>query len=221
MPLKTKPDVNSTSSTMRPMLSKYAELLDERLSLGRRTKEDEARYTFYCAALATGAYRHTDISLEIPHTGLAGRKEIDTVLEPRDGRPAYALEFKFDQIPVCGAQNKTNRAGAVFNDMCRLAWAAFPRPTKTFFVYVTDRSMDVYFRNPKHGLHTFYDPLDGEVFSISKTFWATRPASFMSHVPTAHVDFSTSLFFSRELVCGFSIRVFEVFKPPSAEPNVG
>lgn len=195
---------------MKSVLEIYAQMLSERLETERRTKEDEARYTFFCALIQSGHYRHIDVSLETPHPSLHG-KEIDTILEPVGPYPARALEFKFDQMPHRGSQNKTNRAGSVFNDLTRLAQAKFARPTEAYFVYVTDRSMQVYFNNKSNTLRSFYAPDVPDIeFQVNSDFWNSRPKSFLSHVKAPMTTFSTRLYYSAELPKGFVLRVFKV-----------
>ena len=193
---------------MKEIFAKYASLLDERLTLGRRTKEDEARYTFFCAALEIGPYKPSDVSLECPHPSLGKKGEIDTMLEPQAGRPAVILEFKLDQI-LNKNLNKTQRAGNVFNDLARLACADFDRETDRFLVYITDHSMDGYFRNSRNNLHIFYNP-GSLIFKMTEGFWSKQKVSFLKRVRSPRISFETILYFDASLSNGFSLRVYQV-----------
>src|SRR5437867_2974928 len=79
------------------------------------------RYTHFHALLSSGFRKHPDVVLEYPHPTLE-RQMIDTLIAPRGNSPSIAIEFKYDRtIPSDRNLNMTNRAGAVFGDLFKLA----------------------------------------------------------------------------------------------------
>ena len=192
-------------------------MMAERLNLGRRTKEDEARYTFFCAAILGGDYAHTDISLETPYP-LDEKKEIDALFEPVAGMDACIFEFKFDRAPPQGSSNTTERSGAVVHDLCRLALAGFPQITRRFFVYITDEVMDFYFMNPHNRLSELFSCEDlSQPFHLTDEFWHGRPSSFMAKVGKLQTNFSTNIVYASELPRNFKLKIFEVWQLANKE----
>jgi hypothetical protein len=196
--------------SLNQAFSQFSEHLEKRLQLHRLLKEDEVRYEFFMALIRSEVCPQIDIALEVPHPKLRV-KEIDTLIHPSDQRQQrYVFEFKFDKLPPNGQQNKTNRAGSVFNDLNRLALAQQVIPCEAYFIYLTDPSMAVYFKNKRNGLAAFYAPTDR--FTVDDAFWQNRQSSFSTHVKSPGIDFSTSIVFQRALCGDFELSIFQVHR---------
>jgi hypothetical protein len=167
---------------MRKAIELFATLLNERLVTGTYTTEDSVRYTFFHALLSGGACRHTDVVLESPHPIIQGA-EIDTLITTRADEPPVALEFKYDRaIPSGRNLPRTRKAGAVFDDLFRLARVPEPTAKVKYFVYLTDSEMASYFKNPDNGLKDFFELDEGQSLALTPAFVAARAETFQKEV---------------------------------------
>jgi hypothetical protein len=195
---------------MQRVFDEFAALLEARYKAGVPTTEDSVRYTFYAAALRHGNLDPAEVVLEYPHPSIPGA-EIDTYVLPSGYRAATAIEFKYDRSnPGGGPQNRTQRAGAVFADVFRLARIPDATATKRYFVYLTDREMAGYFRNRANLLDTFFDAAPGSTLTISPSMYAQAAATFRSRVAGVECSCNVGKVLSRDFSSGFFLRAWEV-----------
>ena len=195
---------------MREVFKSFANLLNERFASGVYTTEDSVRYTFFCALLSNSICEHKDIVLERPHPTIK-RAEMDTLILSGVSRPSIAIEFKYDRKNPGGTnQNRTQRAGAVFNDLFRLARVTESVALRRYFVYLTDAEMASYFQNPQNGLEYFFELPEGQLFTLDKPFIAAHAKTFREKVEKTQIECSVAGLFSTEMRDGHSLRVYEI-----------
>ena len=195
---------------MMETMKLFAELLDERLRSGVPTTEDAVRYTFFHALLASSGYRHTDVVLELPHPAMEGA-QIDLVVRARGELPSFAGEFKYDRTNPGGTtQNRTQRAGAVFNDLFRLARVPDSLTPAKYFIYLTDPEMASYFRNPSNELPRFFELPIGQSFPVTHGFVAARARTFREKIRGSITECTAVGALRRELAGGHCLRIYEV-----------
>ncbi len=195
---------------MNNIFTIFANLLEDRLTLGVYTTEDSVRYTFFQALTQTGNYQHTDIVLEYPHPNI-DRAQIDTLLNAKGPTSSVALEFKYDRRnPSDTNQNRTQRAGAVFKDLFRLAKVPGQTAQKKFFIYLTDDEMAGYFNNPKNGFSRLFALRSGEIFVIDANLISLRAKTFREVVETYQMNCTAIGSFRRDLSHDHSLRIIEI-----------
>ncbi len=167
---------------MRSIFADFAELLDQRLNGDVFTTEDSVRYTFFLALLKNSFCQHTDIVLEMPHPTIP-KAEVDLFIRGEDQRASSAFEFKFDR-PIPSEKNspRTQKAGAVFKDLFRLARVPMDKAQQRFFIYLTANEMADYFRNPQNRLLSFFELPEGQTYSLTTEFVKQQPATFQAAI---------------------------------------
>ena len=198
------------------VLENFDELLDHRLTNASVTTEDAVRYTMFHCLTKFANVHPSDIVPEFPHPTIYGA-EIDTVVSAQENRPELVFEFKFDRrIPSKHNLNKTQRAGAVFADIFRLA--RYPgTETHRIFTYLTDRNMVVYFQNPHNQLEKFFNLAPNDQFEITEEFIRSRPKTFREK--TSHSVDCVVTAISRKDFQKFWLRMYEVtVAPERVEP---
>ncbi|MBC8466185.1 hypothetical protein H8D57_04075 [bacterium] len=195
---------------MQRIFESFAELLDERLSLGVFTTEDSVRYTFFQALTQDGDLHHTDVIMEYPHPEIK-RAQIDTLITAKGSLPSMAFEFKYDRRnPGKTNQNRTQRAGAVFKDLFRLTQVPDKTAKKKYFVYLTDDEMAGYFRNPANGFARFFELDSGESFSIDNSLISTRARTFQDVVHSYQIESKAIGAFRSKLSQDHALRIFSI-----------
>ena len=155
---------------MKEIFQVFSALIDERLSTKVFTTEDSVRYTFFLALLESGFCKHTDILLEMPHPSIP-KAEVDLFISAGDNRPATAFEFKFDR-PIPSEKNspRTQKAGAVFKDLFRLARVPAAKASQRYFIYLAASEMADYFRNPDNRLAPIFGLPEGKTYTLPAGF---------------------------------------------------
>ena len=149
-------------------IKRFSFLLRSRLDKDIFTTEDSVRYTFFAALLESGELQPENMILEFPHPHIA-RAQIDTWI-PSHNKETLAIEFKYDrQIPSKKNMPRTQKAGAIFNDLRRLTMLAARGDTRCLIVYLTDKEMAVYLSNPENGLSDFLGLRPGQALKIGST----------------------------------------------------
>ena len=195
---------------MREVFKAFANLLDERFASEVYTTEDSVRYTFFYALLSNGICEHKDIVLERPHPTIK-RAEMDTLILSGVSRPSIAIEFKYDRRNPGGTnQNRTQRAGAVFNDLFRLARVTESIALRRYFVYLTDAEMALYFQNPQNGLKDFFELPEGQLFTLDAALIAARAKTFREKVEKTQIECSVTGLFSTEVSDEHLLRVYKI-----------
>lgn len=197
-------------ATLDAPFKAFATLLEERFAAGVHTTEDTVRYTFYAALTASGAVRHTEVTLEYRHPAIPGA-EIDTLIQPQNGSAVCALEFKFDRANPSGTnQNRTQRAGAVIADMMRLAQVPDTLAPTRYFVYVTDGEMARYFKNQANRLHTLFDAPDATPTSIGAASFEGFSKTLVARIGNQVCPCTVTSVFAADLPTGHAIRVWAI-----------
>jgi len=189
-------------------IDRFGALLRTRLEQGVFTTEDSVRYTFFAALLETGDIQPESVILEFPHPDIKGAK-IDTWLPSLDGK-THAIEFKYDrQIPSGKNLPRPQKAGAVFNDLSRLARIAGRTRMRCLFIYLTDREMAGYLSNPDNGLADFFSLRPGQALKIDGPYILGKSSTFQKAVGGS---FQTELvsFYAAGLPKQHQLRIYEV-----------
>lgn len=163
---------------MNKIFSDFAGLLHSRVDKGVYTTEDSVRYTLFASMLQNKICAN-QILLESPHPEI-DRAQVDTWLPNFEGK-VIAIEFKYDR-ESSGVINKTNRAGAKFEDIRRLQLANRKSGAECYFVYLTSIEMHKYFCNSSNRHDNFYNLPEGESLDINKDYLADRPNSFSAKI---------------------------------------
>lgn len=195
---------------MRPIFDNFAKLLEERLRNGVFTTEDSVRYTFFLALLEAKYCKHTDIILELPHPSIP-KAEVDLFIQAAESHPATAFEFKYDR-PIPSEKNapRTQKAGAVFKDLFRLARVPKETATQRFFIYLTAQEMAVYFRNPGNNLLSFFELPEGQCYSLATNFVLGQAATFQNVVGNWPVDCQLTGAFLKNLTSKHYLRIYQI-----------
>lgn len=168
------------ADAMHKIFSDFAELLNTRFEKGIFTTEDSVRYTLFASMLYNGL-EPDNVILEFPHPKIA-RAQIDTWMPEFDGRNV-AIEFKYDRDPPGGKnQPKTQKAGSIFRDLRRLELVNAHSKAICYFIYITTKEMDVYFRNSANGHNELYDLLPGAHLEIRQHYFSDKPQTFIKQL---------------------------------------
>lgn len=161
---------------MDAILRDFAKLLEARFTSGILTTEDSVRYTLFASMLYNKIEPNTVI-LESPHPEIEKAK-IDTWISGFHGEN-IAIEFKYDREPPGGTnQPKTQKAGSVFRDLQRLQLVSKKTSAICYFVYLTTKGMDTYFRNPTNGHQEFYKLEPSHTIDITERYFSGKPQTF-------------------------------------------
>ncbi|TET89624.1 MAG: hypothetical protein E3J35_09450 [Methanomassiliicoccales archaeon] len=191
------------------ILKRFAELLDDRFSKEVFTTEDSVRYTLFYCLIREGGIHPSDVILEHPHPQIP-RAEVDLFIPPKDGSPGLVFEFKFDrEMPSGRNQNKTQKAGKLFADIYRLNLFAVEGNIRRFFVYVTDREMAVYFRNPSNALQDFFGLKSGEALTVDRSYIETHPKTFVDSAGAETINCDLAGRLNEDLESQIWVRVYE------------
>jgi hypothetical protein len=158
-------------------------LISERLSNESYTTERSITYTFFLLLVQKGLYQPHELLLEYPHSIKESNERVDTYVEPTNFKKGLVMECKYDRKNRKNTTlNKTNRAGAIFNDLFRLA--AFKKAnTEKWFIYLTDNDMSIYLSNPNNKLNDFFNlEINDDGLIIDNRYWETRPKSFKERI---------------------------------------
>ncbi len=165
------------TDAMDAIFTDFCKLLEARFKGKILTTEDSVRYTFFASMLYNNVEPDTVI-LEFPHPNIPKAK-IDTWMPNFHGN-AVAIEFKYDRDPPGGKnQPKTQKAGSAFRDLRRLQLINTNPYAARYFVYVTTKKMDTYFRNPDNGHKEIYELPPCRSVNIKESYFSDKPKSFM------------------------------------------
>lgn len=192
---------------MIKIFEQFGRVLEKRFRRKVFTTEDSIRYTFFASLLKSGV-TPDQVVLEYPHR-VIDRAEIDTWLPSYNGG-SIAVEFKYDRDPPGGKnQPKTQKAGAVFEDLRRQVLLAEKKEVRSYFVYVTSEEMAVYFRNPKNGHSKWWGLGSGSEVLVDDEYLSKKPQAFLGTLGSSFVAKVVGVFHSN-LPGGNYVRVYEV-----------
>lgn len=163
------------------VFEEFSSLLETRLKNDSYTTEDAVRYTFFVALTRKTSIEPHEIMLEYPYdvkeSEKASKEKIDTYIESSGNK--IAIEFKYHrELPSKKNSAKTQLAGKLFNDICRLY--RFNKENKNkenknknennysitrYLVYLTRSEMANYFEK---NFPTFFNSEKCEVLSLEK-----------------------------------------------------
>jgi len=98
----------------------------------------------------------------------------------------------------------------IFNDLIRLAHIPKATAARKYFIYVTDRQMTSYFKNPNNGLADLFDLAAGQSFQVDTMFLNSRPPCFRDKVSCNLIPFDVVGCFARDLGEEHLLRVYEI-----------
>ncbi len=191
------------------VLEEFAGELARRLSAGTSLTEDSIRYSLYSALTRHEGVASSEVHLEEPHPALRGKK-VDTYIPASGPRGETLWELKYDRrIPSARNQPRTQKVGALLNDVFRLA--QWPRTDAAcHLIYLTDDEMAKYMRNPANGFAEIFAALPGARIAIDEAFLATKALALRRKVKVPVVESLLIGQFQRDLPRGHYLRVFEV-----------
>lgn len=195
---------------IQPVFECFATLLEERLRTEVFTTEDSLRYTFFLALTTIGYCQHFEIVLEEPHPMIPGA-EIDLRIGQNKERLSTAFEFKFDR-PIPSGLNlpKTQKAGAVFKDLFRLAQIPLRTAPMRYFIYFTTAEMAGYFQNRANRLSDFYNLSKGDCFPIPSEFVTAQAPTFQRVVGDLAAPCKITGAYKQDYASGHALRIFQV-----------
>jgi hypothetical protein len=189
---------------------RFGKLLQERFNTGVSTTEDSIRYTFFLALLDSNFCQHSEIVLEESHPAIP-KAQIDLLIQAAPGRLSTAFEFKYDRaIPSGRNQPRTQKAGAVFKDLFRLARIPAKLAQERYFIYVTGSEMRGYFQNPRNRFAEFFDLGTNQRFTITNEFIASQAQTFRRLVKGTIIPCSLEGAYRQGLTKQHILRVFRV-----------
>ncbi len=195
----------------KDVLQLFAELLQERLKRQRNLNEDEIQDSLNHSLIERGNLAEFEIRMEFEHPSLPGKK-IDSYVAASDSHAAAAWEVKHDRRPPGGMnQPRSNRAGALINDIFRLASFSEDEDMERILVYITDEEMVGYYRNSENQFGSFLDLGPAESFTLDPFWVASLSASVRKWVKAPGKLCRVNAIFSAQLSTRVALRVYTVF----------
>jgi hypothetical protein len=191
-------------------LELFSELLQERLKRHRTLTEDEIENSLNYSLVERGNLAEFEIRMEFEHPSLP-EKKLDSYVAASDSHGAAAWEVKYDRKPPGGMnQPKSNKAGALINDVFRLAGLSEDEQLERVLIYVTDEEMVGYFKNPRNQFGSFFDLAPGESFPFDSAWVASLSASVKKWVKAPGKLCRVNAIYSAQLSANVALRVYAV-----------
>ena len=186
----------------------FASLLEERLGKSIFTTEDSVRYTFFHALTLNWAISPQQVILEYPHPTIPGA-EIDLIVETDDYQ--YVFEFKFDRsIPSRKNLPRSQKAGAVFADISRLARFQSMRQCEKYFLYVTNGEMAGYFQNPRNSATELFQLPEQSEIAMGPNYFSGACNTLKMGAGQEFPCCTLSMQYKKNLDCDYYIRLFKI-----------
>ena len=200
-----------THEKINKVFEQFAIQLEQRFARRICTTEDSVRYTLFHCLTSYLDITPLDIVVEYPHSQIP-KAMIDTYVLSKHELPGLIFEFKFDRkIPSHKNLNKTQRAGNVFSDIFRLVtFKSQHENLHRYFVYVTDKEMATYFRNPYNQLNDFFDLDLEKSISIERNYIENHPDTFIRAVGKPIVTCDVIARLKEDFDQGMWLRIYEV-----------
>ena len=199
------------------VLTRFQELLGQRLAGASRLGEDSVRYSLHESLQEGAGIAGSEISVPYDHPAIE-RAKVDSYLPSSEQHGAAAWELKYDRaIPSGRNQPRSEKAGALLNDFFRLA--AFPGPPdfERVIIYLTDTEMASYLRNPKNGLDGLFDLASTGSFTLDSRLLDSRAASVRKKIKAPVTTCWALGKFAVSLPRDHELRVYDVSLSPSAQ----
>jgi hypothetical protein len=162
------------------------------------------------ALITTGYCQHFEIVLEEPHPSIVAA-EIDLRIIQGEARPSSVFEFKFDRtIPSQRNLPSTQKAGAVFKDLFRLARTPLETAPMRYFIYFTTVEMARYFKNPSNRFTGFYNLAQSDLFPLSSEFITAQASTFQAVIKNFAVSCNVIGSYQRDYSTGHALRIYQV-----------
>jgi hypothetical protein len=191
-------------------LELFSGLLRERVNRQRTLTEDEIQNSLNYALVERGNLREFEIRMEFEHPSLPVKK-LDSYIAASDSHAAAAWEVKYDRKPPSGVnQPRANKAGALINDIFRLAGLSEDGELERVLIYVTDEEMVGYYRNPGNQFGSFFDLAPGDSFTFDPTWVASLNASVNKLVKATGKLCRVNAIYSEQLSDSVALRVYAV-----------
>lgn len=187
-----------------------AEVLRTRLLISPKLSEEDLRYCAVEALESFGMFPKGSVHLNYQHPSFDG-KRIDLFLPAFSGQDAIACELKYDRaIPSGYNQPRSMKAGAMLNDLLRLAHFRATTDVERFLIYLTDREMLDYFQNPQNGFAPLFSGPKWSLLVITSSFLDGRAPSVRKMIKVPDIDCSVFTALSRDVVQNHHLSVFFV-----------
>jgi hypothetical protein len=167
-----------------------AEVLQRKLHTSPKISEEDLRYCVVEALESVGMFPKGSVHLNYQHRSFDG-KRVDLFLPPYSGQNAIVCELKYDRaIPSGYSQPRSMKAGAMLNDLLRLAHFRETADVERFLVYLTDREMLVYLQNTKNGFSPLFSGQKWPILEITSSFLGDRAPSVRKMIQVPDIDCS-------------------------------
>jgi hypothetical protein len=191
-------------------LELFRELSQERLKRQRTLTEDEIQDSLNYSLITRATLAEFEIRMEFEHPGFPGKK-LDSYIAASDSHGAAAWEVKYDRKPPGGRnQPRSNKAGALINDIFRLAGFSDDQELERILIYVTDQEMAGYYRNPRSQFGSFFDLAPGESFTLTPGWVASLSASVKKWIKAPGKPCHVNTVYSAQLSDSVALRVYAV-----------
>ncbi|WP_343709731.1 hypothetical protein [Mycobacterium sp.] len=198
------------------MMATFLELLGKRLDSGVLTTEDSIRYTFFAALLRHGI-QPEQVVLEHRHKTVS-RARIDTAVFDNSGKPAAAVEFKYDRAnPGGSSQPLPQKAGAAFADLRRLA--LLPDFPERYFIYVMDRELARYLASPRNGLYQVFGLAACASITLAEDYFSDRPMTFRKRLGEWPGEVVLECVGAQDLPREHCVRIYAIDREAGLKPN--
>jgi hypothetical protein len=159
------------------VLTRFQELLRDRLTGASRLAEDSIRYSLHLSLQQKAGIADSEILVPYDHPAIE-RAKIDSYLPASEQHGPAAWELKYDRaIPSGKNQPRSNKAGALLNDFFRLAVFPGPPDLERVVIYLTDSEMASYLQKPRNGLSGLFDLPTTESFTVDNGLLESRAPS--------------------------------------------
>ncbi|MFX0173530.1 MAG: hypothetical protein ACFE9L_16690 [Candidatus Hodarchaeota archaeon] len=188
----------------------FSDYLRFRFKENRRTTEDSIRYTLFHSFITKLDLNPTDFEFEVDHPKFSGKK-LDTVIASNQITNGMVFEFKYDHsIPSEASINTTNRAGAIFADIFRIAqYLAVNNDQQGYFVYLTDEIMKNYFQNSAQ-LRSFFNLSQGKTLPLNAKDILSYRKSFVTKLEDYPIDCIITNRVSEEITPTTVLKIYQV-----------
>ena len=187
-----------------------AELLQRRLLISPKLSEEDLRYCVVEALESFGMFPKGSIHLNYQHPSFDG-KRIDLFLPAYSGQDAIVCELKYDRaIPSGYNQPRSMKAGAMLNDLLRLAHFKAATDVERFLIYLTDREMLDYLQNPQNGLAALFSDPKWPLLVVTSSFLGDRASSVRKMIKVPDIDCSVFTALRRDVGQNHHLSVFFV-----------
>ena len=192
------------------VFQRFSQLLGERLVKGTGIEEDVVRYSLFASLTEKASVLRGEILLEYGHPNIP-RAKIDGYLPLNDKHGAAVWELKYDRrIPSGYNQPRSNKAGALINDVFRLGTFEIGDAIERLLIYLTDEEMKSYLTNTRNGFNVLFGLAPGGSFRIDRKFLDGRAPSVRNKVHCPLVACDAVARFTMSLPCVHELRVYEI-----------